>query len=1410
CGARLAATPAGLAASDLDRLRRYLPAGLVEELQFDLGAPAPRLLEQCQAHLRRLLATISSHLPPYLVQRVVQEPAPGRTGAQFLTGTLLLADISGFTPMMERLSLAGPEGAEELTAVVNRYLAAMLHQLHAQGGQLIKFGGDALLGLFTGPTSAAAALRAALNMQAAMSAFTQTQTSQEGAFPLRMSIGLRFGRFCAAELGTPEGMEYALFGADVNAVAAAEAVAEAGQVVTDAATLAAVSAPCQTRPGPAGYVIVETLEAAEAPAQLPPDYLPAWGEPSAAQLRGMMRLLDALTPYLPAGLLSRLSGRAASLAFDGEHRLVAVVFAQVEGLGQAADHLGPGQEAEIVDRLNGYYVSMAAAARRFGGVVNKIDVAVRGDKLLAFFGAPLAHEDDVERAARAAWAMQTALADLNRARPGAPISQRLGLSYGFVFAGYVGTAGRHEYTVMGDTVNLAARLMAVAAADTITVSADVQRKVTDLFDLTALGEVELKGKTQPYHVFMLQAPRAGAEPAHGQRDLQAALIGRTAEWEALTQTGDDLLAGRGQILLVTGEAGLGKTRLALELRQRLGAQVDWVAGYCLSYTEAVSYLPFQEMVRQLTGIRADDGEHIAAARLTQTLAGLAPADEMFGHRPYLLDFLNLPVPEAQAGRVRHLEAEALQRRTFLAISRLIEAHLAGAGQPLVIALDDLHWLDQASLALLEYLLPLVDRQPLLWVLLYRPERSKGCWRLHEKAARDFPHCSRALSLGRLTPESSAELLATWLPGVAWPAEWRAQLLSRADGNPFYLAELLRSLLDRGSLIREAADRWQIAGGLQALRIPETLHGVLMSRLDTLDEPTRQTAQTAAVAGRAFAYSVLSAVDPEAGPDLPGRLARLQQQEITYETQRTPERAFAFKHTLMQEVCYDSLLARTRRNYHGRIAAHLAALHTAGGAEAEALIPFIAGHAYIAQDWPRAWRYLRLAGERARRLFANAEAIDNFAKALACGEHLLPEETRAAAPRVQAVLGELLTITGHYDAAQEHLMRALAGASGDAELEAYTRRWLARRHELRGEYPAALDWIAQGLAGLAGRDSAEAAQLHLLAGLIHARQGRLDDAGAAGQLGLGVAERLGELAAVARAHQLMAVIALQRGDNLVSLTEAHQALALYTQTGDLAGQANTQNTLANADFNLGHWTAAEAAYRQARRMFEQLGDVYKGAMTGNNLGELALNQGRLDEALTFYQDALRGMQRIGGSSYVLGILHNNLGAAYLRRGELAPAREALALSQVAFEQAQARDFLPELHRHQAEAALAAGQFDEAEQLGRQSLELAEALEMQSEAGLTRRLLGEVALAGGAFAAAQTWLASSRELLSAQGEAFQAARSRLALAQLFTVQADGAAALAELDQCEAVFEQVGAALDLAAGRALRAALVGPKPA
>ena len=435
-------------------------------------------------------------------------------------------------------------------------------------------------------------------------------------------------------------------GENVNATARAESLSLAGQILVTPSVYAALSglaSPFRFAPGPNDHYLLTSIDDAPyvAPTPWPKTLLPP-----TAQLDSIVTALDRLTPFLPGGLLPRLIGDPGQQQTVGEHRLVGTLFCNFVGASGLIGQLGLDRADEIAAQLNRYLVKTHTAIAQYGGVISKIDLYDHGDKIMAIFGAPIAHENDAERTLRAGLDMQAAVRDLAPL----PIDQSIGVTAGVVFAGLVGSAERREYTVMGDDVNLAARLMSAAQPGELLLSHSIRRKVTAFFELADRGTVKVKGKSQPVPIFSVTGPRAQPEPVRGIRGLSSPLVGREAELAAVRDLTTYVRSGEGRLLVLTGDAGLGKTRLIDEVRAQLAeANCLCLESHCLSYTQTVSYSAFTDIVRSALGLAVGDSEVEGWARLRQRLTDLLPVDVGNDILPYLASFLSWHLPEALAG-----------------------------------------------------------------------------------------------------------------------------------------------------------------------------------------------------------------------------------------------------------------------------------------------------------------------------------------------------------------------------------------------------------------------------------------------------------------------------------------------------------------------------------------------------------------------------------------------------------------------------------------------------------------------------------------------------------------------------------------------------------------------------------------
>ncbi|MCP4540324.1 MAG: adenylate/guanylate cyclase domain-containing protein [Chloroflexi bacterium] len=603
-----------------DRLQPYLPADMYREVQY---AVSNKREEMCLAHLSQLLRAVLTYVPRHLALELIQKPAVAENKGQFLEGTLLFADISGFTDLSEKLKkIGGKAGAEEVVRVINSYLDVMLGILFKYNGLLIKFGGDAMLCLFTDQDTgddhgAMNSLWAAWEMKQVMAERFGAVKVLQQIFPLGMKVGSNSGLLFAASVGTSEHMEYVLTGSAVERTAHAESAATKGDVLISSETYELVknaleAEELEERPG--FYRVMDVHPAQVAQVQ------DKWGEIEKLladlenDLWGLVDRLDSVTPYLPLGVLSPLVDDPQQGRIEGQHRQVTILFANFVGMSDIIDARGFDGEIGITSDLSQYFQAMQEEVQYYGGTINKVDLYNQGDKLIVTFGAPKAYERGAQYAAMTALAMQETMDRLSSPTTSTFLSQRIGINTGFVFAGNVGSSewNRREYTVMGDDVNLAARLMSASEPGQILVSKSVWDQIQEGGEAQALEPIKVKGKRDLIPVYLLQAARFISEDRSASRVIRSDMVGREAELKDLQKRFSNLLSrGRKQIVAITGEAGVGKSRLIREWQQWSETIVEperpitWLTGRGHQFGWRTNGI-FIEVVEQLLLFGEDD------------------------------------------------------------------------------------------------------------------------------------------------------------------------------------------------------------------------------------------------------------------------------------------------------------------------------------------------------------------------------------------------------------------------------------------------------------------------------------------------------------------------------------------------------------------------------------------------------------------------------------------------------------------------------------------------------------------------------------------------------------------------------------------------------------------------------------
>jgi class 3 adenylate cyclase len=943
----------------------------------------------------RLGRAYGRYIPRLIIERLRREArAVDAPSTETFRAAILFADISGFTPLTEAFAERGPEGAEALTRILNDYFGLMCETVFDQGGDVLKFAGDALLALWRpdadGGNAGDVCARAVLCGKALQDRL-EGYTAEGHPLSLRVAVG--FGEVMVVHVGGQFGRwEFAIAGGPLNQVGRIGDLADPGDVLISTEVFSRLRAPLEadlvlnpdadpdlTEWPPRRVLRIDGVEAQRA---RPPKDLP-------------IALQDALRGYLPASITRRIS--AGQTDFLGELRRLTILFVNLPDI----DYQTPLKEAQ-----EAFSSLQKALYIPWEGSINKLSVDDKGISLVAALGLPpFAHEDDPARGALAAMAMHKALA---------AVGQRcsIGVTTGRVYCGSVGGVGRQEYTIMGDRVNLAARLMQRADGGILCDADTVARSLEEVI-YSEPETLTVKGKSEPLEV---RRPEGARERTQTEPADEGLLIGREAETEMLTLSLASLLeAGRSGLVYVEGEAGVGKSRLVDDFvaSHARPLPVRILCGAADAIDRITPYHAFQPVVLDLFALHDVDAAE-RRERVRHALRGDAAALELL---PLLDDVLPMEFPETELTRQMTGEVRATNLQTLM----VALLQFAASARPLLVVIDDAHWLDSASWELLRACVRQVS--PLLAVVTGRP---LGADEMPD-VLRGFLEAPETLllNLDRMEPEECIELVERRLGIDALPAPAAALIRDRGEGHPYFSEEIGYALRDSGALVLEGRRaRMAQRGGSLEVEVPDTIEGIITSRIDRLSPQQQLALKVASCIGRVFSTRVLYDVYPveEDRVSLPQQLQALSGLDLTPAEANEPEETWVFKHAITRQVAYDLMLYAQRKQLHKAIAQWYERNHAE---DLEPHYPLLAHHWSRAEDAERSLHYLPLAAASALAANAAAEAIE-FVRAV----QVLASENDAISPstleraRWLMMRGRAEHALGHLAEARTSLEQAL--------------------------------------------------------------------------------------------------------------------------------------------------------------------------------------------------------------------------------------------------------------------------------------------------------------------------------------------------------------------------------------------------
>ena len=1072
-----------------------------------------------------------------------------------IEGSLAFVDISGFTTLTERLAAKGKIGAEEMSDLLNSAFATLLEVAYGYGASLVKWGGDAVLLLYEGPEHAVQACRGAFEMQRTMRRIGRLRTSV-GVVQLRMSVGISSGAFDFFLVGDRH-RELLVAGPAATETAVMEQIAEAGEVVVSASTVSRLPAQCVGAAKDAGWL----LHAAP-----PAEPRSRWWPPTDPVIAG-----SCLDPALRDHLLTEVG--------DSEHRQVAVGFVEISGVDDLLQRQGPGATAgalhDVVRRVQ-------YACEHHRVTFWETDISKDGFKILLIGGAPRSSGQDEDAMLRAARGILDSY--------DGPVRLRIGVNTGRVFNGGFGPPFRRTWSVKGDAVNLAARVMGKAETGQLLATEALLRRVASRVDADLLPAFSVKGKSEPVHAAVVQ--KVSAERVV---DTAGAFVGRRVEMDVLLSTARESARGRGGGIVVTGEPGVGKSRLVDHVVNRLDDSTTVLRGFGDDYESATSYYAVRRLLRAAIGHTVDAPDALVGDELQRRVrsrcADLEPWLPLLAV-PFDVDLPDTPETAAVPEEFRRPRTQAL-------VVDFLSALLTG---PTVLLVDDLQVVDDLSSELLGRIATRATDRPWLVLLVGR-----------EAPAGLAGSVAVSLVVPPLSSDDSRALVLDAPGGQLLAPHVIRGVVERGEGNPLFLHQLAIA-----------------AGAADGDELPSTLEDLLAAQIDDLAPSARKLLRSVAVLGSRFDEPLVAEILDE--PATSEQWAALH-----HFLARHADGSRRFRTRLARDAAYEGLPFRRRVELHDRAATALQKRVTDDDDQSEAL----SLHCFAAQRYPDAFRYSCEAGRRARALFANADAATFFIRARVAARRApdLPAAEVAQALEelgdVHARLAELPAAIDAYRDARAHapadtgVLRARAAlgvalASARAGKTAAAARWLSLA--ARDLLPTQGGSVDQEVVSLHGRITLERA-------VLGSWQGKHRDAALLAEEALAHAEQHRNAEIVGRALQFLDYNDLVTG-HAGDVGRAERALAIFQERGDLAREAAMWNQFGVHAYYAGDWNNAVERYARARELHSRIGDDWNATTNSANIAEILVDQGRLAEAEPLAAEALR-VWRVSGTPWDVG-------------------------------------------------------------------------------------------------------------------------------------------------------------------------------
>jgi len=943
-------------------------------------------------------------------------------------------------------------------------------------------------------------------------------------------------------------------------------------------------------------------------------------------------MTQALKRLMPKSYVEKLLASKGKM--EGERRVVTILFSDVKGSTSLAEDLDP---EEVLEVMNGAFNILIEPITQYEGTIARL----MGDAILAFFGAPIAHEDDPYRACKAALDILQGAKNFSRKleleKGIKGFDVRVGINTGLVVVAEVGTDLRVEYTAMGDAVNIAARMESAAKPGTILITESTKKLIQNDFELLLTGPITVKGKSVPINTYQVISVKHQEANLASEIKYVSPLIAREGELKTIEDAFNKLKNGVGGAISILGDSGIGKSRLVSEARKKQPSASKWVESRSLSYTSNNSYWTIRSLMKNFFGCYQESNEGLYLETINKKVIS------HFGTRtaeiyPYLEYFLSEPTEKTQTRATKFDDLRAAKGQFHYAINEFIK--MEAVTQPLVIVWEDLQWCDSASLEILNNLLSLTIEVPLLLLLQYRLEENEArVWDFHHNALKEYKEKHTVISLQPLNEESST-LLINNLAGIEkLSAEIQNQIVQVSEGNPSFLEELVSSVLEQYENINNdtLSKKINIKDNLQ---LPGLLQNVIMSRVDCLEQRDKITLQTASVIGRVFPKKLLVSVMRESMPEteVEVSLKELQVRELILRhlpsnlshNYSMPRKEYIFKQDLGQNVLYNSLLFSQRQALHRKVGEEIERLYSKNLDE---FVDSLALHFERGKNFKKAVHYNKLSGDRAKELFANEDAIFFYTKSLTLSEGTQVEPLLLA--KIQESLGDVYSTISDYSNSLNHFNTSLS-----YELDPTTKSRVyykcGRVYERWGNYSQSLENYARAIE-LINQDDEKilAANIYSEMGLVYYRKEELAKAENLIQKALKLFNESGDDKHIAGALNNLGIIYGKLGHLDKSMELHEKSLEIRKQSVVSSGLAATYNNIGYLYQLKKNDDKAIEYYNKSLECCKKTGNLHGLAKTYDNLSHIFLANGKNELALDYNLKAISILGKIAASGEEVG-------------------------------------------------------------------------------------------------------------------------------------------------------------------------------